>query len=45
MKALGCEWNEVSNGERLMAERYVCPRFTEPDENGNIILDLMFLTK
>ena len=23
-------------------ERYVCPRFTTPDENGNIILDICF---
>ena len=23
-------------------ERYACPRFTTPDENGNIILDICF---
>lgn len=45
MKALGYEWQEVPSGERMMAERYVCPRFTEPYENGNIILDMVFFTK
>jgi len=23
------------------AERYVCPRFTEPDPNGEVVLDLL----
>ena len=43
-------------GERLEAEgfkltgdwcfeRYVCPRFTTPDENGNIILDIGFFVE
>ena len=26
-------------------ERYVCPRFTTPDEKGNIILDICFCVK
>ena len=26
-------------------ERYQCPRFTEPDENGNVILDICFFVK
>jgi len=26
-------------------ERYVCPRFTTPDEKGNIILDICFYLK
>lgn len=26
-------------------ERYNCPRFTTPDENGNIIIDICFFTK
>ena len=26
-------------------ERYVCPRFTAPDENGKIILDICFYIK
>jgi len=26
-------------------ERYVCPRFTTPDDNGNIILDICFFAK
>jgi len=26
-------------------ERYTCPRFTTPDEKGNVILDICFFTK
>ena len=26
-------------------ERYACPRFTTPDEKGNIILDICFFVK
>jgi len=29
----------------LCFERYVCPRFTTPDEKGNIILDVCFFIK
>lgn len=29
-----------SQGAYWFFERYVCPRFTEPDEKGNIILDI-----
>jgi len=31
-------WNFSENG--WFFERYNCPRFTEPDENGNVILDI-----
>lgn len=44
MEALGYHWDSNPSGERLMAERYVRPRFTEPDENGNLILDLVYFT-
>lgn len=30
------------NGVRRCFERYVCPRFTEPDRQGNIILDMCY---
>ena len=26
-------------------ERYACPRFTEPDENGNVILDICLIAE
>ena len=29
----------------LCFERYVCPRFTTPDEKGNVILDIGFFIK
>ena len=35
----GCEWKADKNGIRWMIERYGCPRYTTPDEKGNIILD------
>lgn len=46
-------FQEVQCGKRLeqdgfqicydwCLERYVCPRFTTPDDNGNIILDICF---
>ena len=46
-------WLEEQCGEKLKAEgfeiipdwcfeRYACPRFTTPDEKGNIILDICF---
>ena len=44
MEAHGYHWDFSPSGERLMTERYVCPRFTEPDENGNLILDLVYFT-
>lgn len=30
---------EMAGGRACFFERYNCPRFTEPDENGNVILD------
>jgi len=34
------------NGAFWFAERYACPRFTSPDEQGNVILDIcMFARK
>lgn len=44
MEARGFKWNPGPSGDRLMAERYACPRFTEPDQNGNIILDAVYFT-
>ena len=44
MEEYGYYWDASPSGERLMTERYVCPRFTEPDENGNLILDLVYFT-
>ena len=49
-------FHEMQCGERLekdgfhvkydwCMERYVCPRFTAPDEKGNIILDICFFLK
>ena len=37
-------WTAIPSGERLMTERYVCPRFTDPDKDGNLILDLVYFT-
>ena len=44
MEALGYHWDADTSGERLMMERYACPRFTKPDEKGNLILDLVYFT-
>ena len=30
------------NGAHWFFERYVCPRFTTPDENGNVTIDICF---
>ncbi len=38
----GCKWSPDKNGVRWCFERYVCPRFTEPDGKGNRILDQCF---
>ncbi len=35
----GYEWAKDDNGTQWMIERYACPRYTTPDEKGNIILD------
>ena len=44
MTEMGYKWKALSSGELLMAERYVCPRFTDPDENGKLILDQVYFT-
>ena len=41
----GFEWTADKNGVKCCFERYVCPRFTTPDEKGNIILDSCFYGK
>lgn len=38
----GFEWTADKNGVKWCFERYVCPRFTVPDEKGNVILDMCF---
>ena len=48
MEALGKAGIELDlnkNGAQWCFERYGCPRFTTPDENGKIILDLCFFAK
>jgi predicted transcriptional regulator YdeE len=39
LKAEGWKWAEDENHRSVCFERYACPRFTEPDGNGDIILD------
>ena len=34
-----------ADGGCYMFERYTCPRFTDPDENGEVILDLGFFVE
>lgn len=41
----GFEWTEDKNGIKWCFERYVCPRFTKPDKNGNVILDMCYYGK
>ena len=33
------------DGVQWCFERYVCPRFTDPDEQGNVILDMCYYVK
>lgn len=42
LKDEGYEWGTDKNGVRWCFERYVCPRFTKPDKDGNVILDMCF---
>lgn len=42
---MGCEIISDSEGAFWFFERYGCPRFTTPDENGNIILDICHYIK
>lgn len=41
----GYSWAADRNDTYFMFERYVCPRFTNPDEEGNIILDACYYIK
>lgn len=41
----GMEWAADRDGVRWCFERYVCPRFTSPDELGNVILDMCYYVK
>ena len=43
LNRLVAEGFEIGNG--WCFERYACPRFTTPDEKGNIILDICFFVK
>lgn len=43
LNADGIPVHPCADGTWRCFERYVCPRFTTPDEKGNIILDLVFL--
>lgn len=45
LKSQGIEITQDKKGATWFYERYVCPRFTQPDEQGNRILDLVFFTK
>jgi hypothetical protein len=40
------EGYKISDGDAGWCfERYACPRYTTPDKNGNIILDICFYLK
>ena len=41
----GCLPRQESDGSALFFERHARPRFTSPDENGEVILDVGFFTK
>ena len=41
----GMQIKSAPDGATWAFERYGCPRFTTPDENGNIILDYCFFVK
>jgi hypothetical protein len=41
----GCQFLPDENGFQWSFERYGCPRYTDPDEKGNIILDICFYVK
>lgn len=45
MESEGYELTNDSHGVQYGFERYVCPRFTEPDKDGNIILDMCYYVK
>ena len=41
----GFAWKADKDGVMWCFERYSCPRFTTPDEEGNVILDMCFYVK
>lgn len=41
----GFEWIADKAGVKWCFERYNCPRYTAPDEKGNVILDMCFYVK
>lgn len=45
MKKNGVVPTADEEGAYWYFERYACPRFTSPDEDGNVILDVGFFTK
>ncbi|NLV50392.1 MAG: GyrI-like domain-containing protein [Clostridiales bacterium] len=45
LKSEGMSIAEDKDGAIWFFERYACPRFTRPDEKGNIILDICFIVK
>ncbi|HBN83730.1 MAG TPA: hypothetical protein DDZ89_07775 [Clostridiales bacterium] len=45
LQAAGMEIVLQNDGSRFQFERYPCPRYTTPDENGNIICDYCFFVK
>ncbi len=45
LKAAGMEIQSDKNGYLCCFERDICPRYTTPDKNGNIILDYCYLVK
>lgn len=45
LQSEGYEWKADKDGAMWGFERYVCPRFTSPDEKGNVILDMCYYVK
>jgi hypothetical protein len=45
MEQEGYKFLPDENGFQWLCERYACPRYTTPDEKGNIILDICFYVK
>lgn len=45
LKKAGIEINADENGVEMSFENCLCPRFTRPDEKGNVILDYCYFVK
>ena len=45
LKKAGIEINADENGVEMSFENCLCPRFTTPDEKGNVILDYCYFVK